>query len=261
MRDPIRMVESGELSSIESELLDSARHEQPDERVRGILLAGLGSASIVPLTQLSTPPAPFLAAPTWSKLGLLRWVSGVGLGGALTVGWLATRPAPGGASPCADGKCGAVTEAPAVTDELAAPEERPRAVANPRESGEAGLPEARGATSATPDEPSTESGATEAGRLGARGSVSPARRVSESGASGSLTEEVVALEPARVALGAGDAAQALRILSRYQTRFPKGVLRPEADALKAQARSLAGTKASRGQSESEASPASALKPR
>jgi len=55
----------------------------------------------------------------------------------------------------------------------------------------------------------------------------------------SLTEEIAALEPARVALRSGDASLALRVLARYHARFPSGVLRPEAEALSAQAREKA----------------------
>ena len=56
----------------------------------------------------------------------------------------------------------------------------------------------------------------------------------------SLEGEVTALDRARSALAAGEAARALELLGQYEQAFPKGALRPEASYLRIQALSKSG---------------------
>ena len=60
----------------------------------------------------------------------------------------------------------------------------------------------------------------------------------------SLTYEVAALDRAREALAAGDAAGALRALDDHDRRFPGGMLGPEATVLRIEALALRGDRAS-----------------
>lgn len=222
MRDPIRMVESGELTAVEFELLDSARREEPDERAKALLLAGLGGVSLMPLAQLSTHPSAVVALPSWSKVALLRWISGIGLGGAVAAGWLAFRPPGEEPLPCVEGKsCAALEVGPAAPIEPAGT-----------------LPPAPPAVQAEPPAAAEQSAVQPAKVVGAPAPQTRRAPDTRAASSLSLTQEVAALEPARVALRAGDAELTLRVLSRYQARFPSGVLRPEAEALRAQARAL-----------------------
>jgi outer membrane protein assembly factor BamD (BamD/ComL family) len=54
-----------------------------------------------------------------------------------------------------------------------------------------------------------------------------------------LDEEVVLLERAQEALAHEDGSTALAIVSRYETRFPKGVLAEEAEVVRIEALALA----------------------
>lgn len=248
MRDPIRMIESGELSAFELDLLESARREEPNERARGILIAGLGGAGILPFSAESLAPSPSLAAPSWSKVALVRWISGVGIGGAVAVGWLATHPTVETPSSCADGaRCGA----PSVS--VAAPRESvPRIEAVERSPVQASREVASESAPDLRSAPSTPSRSVPVRSGQGAGAVLASR---------SLTEEVAALEPARVALRAGDASLALQVLARYQGRFPSGVLRPEAEALRIQARALSAPDPGARRAEAKTSPGGVLKSR
>lgn len=229
MTDPIRLVASGDLSPFEYELLESARLERPDARLAAVLLAGTGVLGALPAPELLEASLHPSAGVGWSRLGLLRVVAGVGLGGALTAGWLATRPAPPGEEVCAGRECAPEQASPASPPVSSGPSAAPAEAASsfsvapvvPAESlvEERAAPESRkpavlkrSATEGTP-----------------KAAAMPS----------SLTEEIAALEPARVALRSGDASLALRVLARYHARFPSGVLRPEAEALSAQAREKA----------------------
>ena len=78
----------------------------------------------------------------------------------------------------------------------------------------------------------------------------PARAASNSTSKGSsLSEQVQSLDRARVALGAGDAASALREIAHYRAAWPQGVFLTEASVLEIEAlaargeRSLAAARA------------------
>lgn len=234
MTDPIRLVESGDLSPFENELLESARLEKPDARLSAILLSGIGAPVALPAPELLEASMRPSAAIGWSRAALLRVVAGVGLGGALTAGWLVTRSAPEGGEVCAGPACAHEQVAP-----LSAPVNLPStspAVEAPAVEAPASLSavERVHASSSEEEAPPETPTAAPAKRPKSASSVkaSPA-------APSTLTEEIAALEPARVALRSGDASLALRVLARYHARFPSGVLRPEAEALQAQAREKA----------------------
>lgn len=229
MTDPIRLVESGDLSPFENELLESARLEKPDARLSAILLSGIGAPVALPAPELLEASMRPSAAIGWSRAALLRVVAGVGLGGALTAGWLVTRSAPEGGEVCAGPACAHEQVAP-----LSAPVNLPSTSPAVEAPASLSAVERVDASSSEEEAPPETPTAAPAKRPKSASSVkaSPA-------APSTLTEEIAALEPARVALRSGDASLALRVLARYHARFPSGVLRPEAEALQAQAREKA----------------------
>ncbi len=238
MTDPIRLVESGDLSPFEHELLESARFEQPDARLTAILLAGTGAPVALPASGLLEASMRPGAGIGWSRAMLLRAITGVGLGGALTVGLLVARSTPEGDEGCAGQVCAQEPVAPA------SPRSGSQPSATPVEASRFNAPPE--ITVASPTEevapPEVQKAAPLKRSSGASSSkVNPAQST--------LTEEIAALEPARVALRSGDTSLALRVLARYHARFPTGVLRPEAEALSAQAREKASGAMTRDSSE------------
>lgn len=226
MTEPIRLVDSGELSAFEVELLRSARAEQPDARVNAALLAGIGGAAVVPALDLASSPAHSMVAPGGYGMSVWRWLSGIGgVSGAIAAGFIATRSPSEIPAACQGANCDPPSVAPAPIGETAEAVEMRSAPAVPAP------PASHGERAPMLPPPTIQT--SKAGKTSEAKPSPPAP---------SLTEEVAALEPARVALRKGDHVRALQALTRYETRFPSGVLRPEAEVLRAQARALKSTR-------------------
>jgi hypothetical protein len=63
----------------------------------------------------------------------------------------------------------------------------------------------------------------------------PVARVRPTPAAGDLGDQVAFIDSARAAMGGGASRRALEILRRYQDRYPTGIFRPEATAIKVEA--------------------------
>jgi hypothetical protein len=195
MKDPKLYVEAG-ASDFERRWLSAARAEEPPaevvSRIERALGLGAGAAPVVPATA-EAANAPQAAGVAKGGLSALRiaGLSALGVGGAVGLVLLLSRPAP----------------------PTSAPERTPAP-----ESAEA--PNA--ATIAPPTAP--EPGAD-------RGPAPP---------TGMLRDEIALIDGARAALAAGSPAQALALLERYRTRHPRGMLLPEALALRIEAMHRSG---------------------
>ncbi|HXK20305.1 MAG TPA: tetratricopeptide repeat protein [Polyangiaceae bacterium] len=116
--------------------------------------------------------------------------------------------------------------------------EPPPVTAPPRAVGEASAAPALPADGAHNDEASPAEPRSQLHRAATLGTAS-ADKANAADVS-SLEGEVTALDRARSALAAGDAARALTLLAEYEQAFPKGALRPEATYLRIQALSKSG---------------------
>jgi hypothetical protein len=253
MTDPVRLLESGELSSFARELLESARQDQPGAASSSILLAGLDLGQTYPLSLPSTPPdsgvhlrfpGPEAEAGSSGAAGgggassgvgmalgkgsaLLWGGAGLGVLGAALAAFLALGPVDAPSSNLAECPAGAVCPPNARPTEPT-PKQGPTLSEDPASSVH--RPVASTGELAPSIEPSLAKGRGYPARPSTSSSKPPAPL--------SLKDEVVALEPARVALRSGNPRAALLVLSRYSARFPKGALAPEAEAMRAQARIL-----------------------
>jgi hypothetical protein len=234
MSDPTRLL-SGETSEFEKQLLSSWETEQPSEAARERVLAmvGVGIAA-------GAGGATIAAKVGGAGAGSIAPKAGAAVAGALTK-WLAV---------CAVGvvSAGATLayvrhvrrDAPAILDKAA----------HDRES------EARAAPSlplnappqveATPPRASEPVAAATTPEPAGRSTVVQRRGPPEKGTHPSdpaLGEQVSAIDRARRALGDGNAAGALRELDDYESRFPRGALGEEAEALRVEALLAEGDRA------------------
>ena len=208
-------------------LIASARlDEKPvPDAVRHGILAALGAAGAVG----GASAVAGAASGALHRLALVKWLAATVIVGTAAAGVYAavnqggSSDAPAGrgnerAHAVGQGDHPPVTSPPTVGDASAAPvlsvDEARRDVANPAE------PRAQL-------------------RRGVAAGTASADKVNAADVS-SLEGEVTALDRARSALAAGDAARALALLAQYEQVFPKGALRPEATYLKIQALSKSG---------------------
>jgi len=243
------MLESDELSSLERELLESARSEEPAHHVSGILLAGLvlpfssfpgPTPSSPPLSGVRPGPsleglngaslAPFAARGGLASLKLalkvLAWGAGVGLAGTLIFVSL------NGASGENEGHTQLTPSSAAVPNGAVTPSGAGMSRSAVAPKGAVTSPQSKPASSGQ-----QEAGLGERRPLGATHHTDSTTNAAVS-SNPSLTAEIAALDPARLALRSGNGRRALTLLNRYRTRFPSGTLKPEADALQAQAQVL-----------------------
>jgi hypothetical protein len=242
MKDPIRLLDGPELSALERQLLESARNDRPGANASAILLSGLDlswrgpdASSTEPLTGQEFPRvdpgmpsgiAPRMAAErtlegVFGKGATWLWAGGgLGVGGLIVAAWVsATSSETPSVKICEAGRS---CEGAQV---VAAPQDKSADATLTLESAEPSRAPERELPKAAPLAPSSEK---------ARVRTLPI----EPPNSTSLTEEIAALEPARVALRSRDARSALSVLSKYSARFPKGALAPEAEAMRAQANGM-----------------------
>jgi TolA-binding protein len=230
MSDPIRLL-SGETSEFEKSLLNSWETEQPSDAAKERVLAMVGAGVLA--------GAATLAAKTGGAAGgSIAPKAGAAAVGALTK-WLTV---------CAVGAVGAgvalgyVHRHPSATVAGAAHDRVPEPRTAP--SLPVPAPPQAGATPSRASEPATAAGTTPepAGRsstLQRRGPLEKGTHPSDP----ALGEQVSAIDRARRTLGDGDAAGALRELDDYESRFPRGALGEEAEALRVEALLAEGDRA------------------
>ena len=229
------MTERSQLASSPEELarslIASARLDDkpvPDA-VRHGMLAALGAAAAVG----SASAVAGAASGALHRLALVKWLAATVVVGTAGVGvYAAVSPAQSSGSLAGQSSTAAHAlghgEGPAVA--------LPSATV-----GEASAARALPADEAHDDEATPSERPAPLHRGAATGTAS-ADKVDAADVS-SLEGEVTALDRARSALAAGDAARALELLAQYEQGFPKGTLRPEATYLKIQALSKAGQRA------------------
>jgi hypothetical protein len=212
MSEPRRLLEQGG-SDFDAALLRSAREDAPSgaSRRRTMVALGLagGTGAAVVATTATTTAATGLTGGS-GTLALIKWIAGGAIAGLLTVG-VATVVQP------------SRRDAAAVWQDPG-PRAKTPAEAPPSE------PRAPRAREPAPDPPREEASAARVAAAPGTAKAGPP----------SLTEEIAAVDAARVALAAGDTSGALRALDDHDRKFPGGVLGPEATVVRIEALSLRG---------------------
>ncbi len=223
MSDPQRLMGDG-ASDFEKELLRSWEAEQPSDAARAGVLAAVGigvGAAAATAAKVGAAAGGSIApkaAATVSAIAIAKWaavVVGVAAVGA-TFGYVrhASRlVAPHAAAPAT------APEIVATAAPVAVPADVPVEV--PADVPSSDAPRARSNDARTRSSPRAHSSAL-----------------------GALGEQVSALDSARRALAAGDAASAVRQLDDYEARFPGGALVEEAEVLRVEALLAEGDRAS-----------------
>jgi hypothetical protein len=207
-------------------LLASARlDEKPvPDAVRHGMLAALGAAGALG----SASVAASAASGALHRLALAKWIAATVLVGTAGVGVYKVvnqLQSSGNASRPSDGTHAAGHGEKAPEAAAATTDQRSAALQLP--------------TSETHGDAATQAEARAQSHRNAGAASASADKVGATDAS-SLEGEVTALDRARSALAAGDAAGALKLLAQYEQAFPKGALRPEATYLRIQALSKSG---------------------
>ncbi len=200
---------------LERLLLSSARDERPSEDIQRRLMAPL----LATPTQAPPPNGP--GGPAATTVAGAKWAVGIvsALSMAGAIGWMTLAPRLSELGEHA-------SERPPTTP-TAQPLLEGAEPAPPRQSEPAPMMPpgpARSETPARESEPATPPPA------------SPLRHRAAS----TLDSEMRLLDQAREALSGKDHARALAILGRYEQKYPKGILRPEATVLRVSALSAAG---------------------
>jgi len=198
-----------EMSALERRLLDAARNERIPDALGARMAEGLGLHVASSAPSVSPAAGGKVGAPLFAKAGLWGALSVAVVAGV--VGWRAAQPA----TPADHAAAGAPEVHAARQDEAT-----PTVVE----------PETATAIERTPTPIERTSQPTPA----VVDHVAPARssaRVDDD----ALRAEVALLDQARVALRAGQAGRALRLLDQRRQRFTRGRLAPEAAALRIEA--------------------------
>lgn len=232
MSEPQRLLHEGqEGDELTQSLLRSARDDAPAPHARQKAMIALGlaggvSATVTAATATSTAST---LAKSSATAALLKWI-GVGvLGGVVTVGAVEvvqTKSAPAVA---------ASSSVAVAMGPRAAPSPKPAPMNAGAPGPAAEAPSAEPAPSAAPV--TTEEPPAAKPVDAPKASAKPAEKPS-------LSDEIAAIDEARVALGAGNASAALRALDDHDRRFPGGALGQEATVLRIQALVLRGDRAS-----------------
>lgn len=242
MSEPERLLQEGD--DLTRSLLRSALDDGPSPHARrkAMVALGLSAGAGAAVTTAAATSTASTAAKASATAGLLKWI-GIGvLGGVVTVGAVEVTQSQGRA---AKAQAAHVDPGPAST--TTPPPAR--------------APEPRGEAPA--EAPSAEPVAT-ADTAAAKPAETPPRPAARSVERPSLADEIAAIDAARVAIGAGDGAGALRALDDHDRRFPGGALGQEATVLRIQALALRGDRATAarlGRAFLDAHPNSALAPR
>lgn len=188
MKDPKLLVSEG-ATDFERRWLSAARAEEPPAEVVNRIERALGIGVAAAAT---TAAVPTVVAKGGLSALRIAGLSVLGVGGAVGLVLLLTRPAPPKPSPSVD-------QPPPVVETAPAPAGAAAPVAPPVEAPAA-------------NEPSS--------------TLAPA---------GALRDEITLIDGARAALSAGSPGQALALLERYRARHPRGMLLPEALAMRIEA--------------------------
>ena len=224
MKDPVRLVESSG-SEVERALLRSGREGASRGAKKRALAAATGVLAASTLTAGNAAGAAGAAGAGKAAVGAkaasllsLKWIVVIGVASVGAVaGTVAVRTAR--------------TESPAVESTVAAPA-RPRTSEVSLSPRVVSPPAATALPSSAP--PSAPPPVVRA--------VAPSITPSASAGSTS-TAELALLDQARGAIADGDPARGLSILEGYRTRFPHGVMAPEATMLRIEALVNAGDRA------------------
>lgn len=240
-------------------LLGSAEADGPSNAAYAKAAAALGIG--VGLGVGASLPAPAaVAAGAASVAGIARWSSSLsakllalGMSGGLLVGSgvlllggsQSAKLGPASAASAVRASSQPSRATPALLSPAHPPSVAPSvAPAASAASSERALP----SVASRPSLPTHRAARASAHASAARASAAPSPSTRGSAGS-SLAEQVQSLDRARVALGSGDSASALREIARYRTAWPDGVFLTEASVLEIEAlaargeRSLARTRA------------------
>jgi len=211
-RDPKRLrLAAG--SALQRRVLDETAHEEPSPELRDRMAQAIGisasaAVSSAALAKTTAVAAKAAAGASASTTSVLPWITfgvlGLALAGAIvgTQVWkMPVRPALPTAS-----AVNAPATVPAAAVESAPAVPSPALATEPASPAPLHRPE----LSATPS-----------GRR-ARTAIAP----------GDILEQTSLIDAARYAISSGTADRALALLRQYQDKYPGGVFRPEADALK-----------------------------
>jgi TolA-binding protein len=229
MSDPRRLL-SGETSEFEKQLLSSWETERPSEAARERVLAMVGAG-----VATAAGGATIAAKVGGAGAGSIAPKAGAAMAGALTK-WLAV---------CA---VGVVSAGVSLAYVRHVHRDVPPTVANAAHDRDSeprtgpSLPlNASPQVEATPLRASEPAATATTPESAGRGTIVQ-RRGTHPG-DPALGEQVSAIDRARRTLGDGDAAGALRELDNYESRFPRGALGEEAEALRVEALLAEGDRA------------------
>jgi TolA-binding protein len=208
-----RHIFKSEASEFERRLLHAARDEVPSPELTRRMQMALGLKGAASL-------APMVAKPVLSSIASFGGVVALVVAGV--VGYRLTRPRPPAAAPVSAPTRAPAASATALETPLGStPAERVEATAN---SAPASAVTARpaAAASSTPG-------------LTPRSTAADAKH--------ELREEIALIDAARAAVQSRSSVQALALLRRYETSYPRGAFSPEATVLRIEALAQSGQRA------------------
>lgn len=218
-------------------LLRSAEHDGPTPRDRARVAASLGLAGATTVTASAAKASSAPAAAKASLMGgMVKWWLG-GLGVAFLVGTFASAPDRHAAAPVHSSAVDAPRERSAIPSAEPAPAmSSPVVLASSSPSASVSPPRA-----AMPPPTQVKTTAPTAGPSFGPSSAPVPSTAAPQGPS--LADELVALDAARKAIEAGDAAAAEQALSQYRTTVGKGRLASEAELLAIESAAARGDRA------------------
>lgn len=234
MSEPRRLLDGGG-NDLERSLLRSARGDSPSDGSRRKTLIALGLAGGVGGAAATTT-----ATSTATSTAAVAIKGSAAMGGAALIEWIGVGVITGfaviGAASMIAPKRAAAPISPAHPQGVPNPGPAQSALVAP---GPANPPPSSPPEAAPPPAPlpTEEPAPVEVPKSAAPPPIAQP-------AATSLTYEVAALNRAREALAAGDAAGTLRALDNHNRRFPGGMLGPEATVLRIEALALRGDRAS-----------------
>jgi hypothetical protein len=224
MSDPSRLLQ-GE-AEFERSLLRAWHRRQPSEAARRKTLAAIEAGAVVAVGGAGAVMAPKLAVASSS---LLKWVG-------VATGVLATAGVIGYAT-----QRGRLVETSQVS--LTAPVASPGARSPVPESTVPQPPSPLGVVEVAGPAPVVAEAPAPAVTVAPGPVVAPAKVAAAAPPSSSLNDEVVAIDQARRALTAGNAAAALQLVDAYDARYPAGALAEESAEIRIEALFRTGKRA------------------
>lgn len=235
-------------SGFERRILMAASQEEPPPEIRERMAEALGVAAtaIAAGTVASTAASPGAAAGVGVKAALSSawawWLAGVGVasltGGGLLVAALTKTPAvPAKNSFAAHVSAASATaspESPVAHETNAAPVPRSAMTTVAPEPSVASAPSDRHPPSAVAAPAGNSRGHAAASGFTENAGPAPGRPGEPENPS-TLGDQIALVDGARAAVGAHAGDRALALVHDYETRFPRGSFRPEAEALRIEA--------------------------